>query len=79
MAVVDLNSVSKEDAARMALAMYADEPCRICGENIDYEDLDGLKFAGYSEGCVSRAAHADCWDNRPPKKDWAYPLDAKDD
>lgn len=71
-------SVSKEQAARMALAMYADEPCRICGENIDYEDVGDIVWAGCSKGNEARAAHGHCWGTKP-KAEWAYPEDAEHD
>lgn len=54
-----------------ARAMYNQEPCRICGEMI--EASDDIVFAGYSADCKSRAAHRNCWENRPPQNKWAYP------
>jgi len=27
-----MDTISREDAARIAMAMYTNEPCRICGE-----------------------------------------------
>lgn len=50
-------------AARMALGMYAHEPCRICRRLIEVEDLHDLVFAGYSRDGKTRAAHKVCWDN----------------
>ena len=57
----------------MALAMYENEPCRICGENIEKAELRGLVFAGYSRDNKSRAAHGACWTKGLPQIEWAYP------
>jgi hypothetical protein len=60
----------------LALSMYADEPCRICGENIAPEQIksDGVVFAGYSKDSKSRSAHKACWDSRPDDvSKWANP------
>jgi hypothetical protein len=48
-------------AIDMALAMYTNEPCRICGRNIEREDVGGLIFTGYSKDNTSRAAHGRCY------------------
>jgi len=45
----------------LALAMYANEPCRICGRIITHADVGVAVFAGYSEDSASRAAHQRCW------------------
>ena len=48
----------------LALCMYADEPCRICGRILSMEDIkSGAVFAGYSKDNKSRAAHKHCFDN----------------
>lgn len=61
-------------SARIALAMYADEPCRICGELIKPEDLQAAVFAGYSADSKSRAAHGPCWEKQLPQEEWAIPV-----
>jgi hypothetical protein len=45
-------------AARLALAMYENEPCRICGKPI--VDAAEAVFVGYSKDNKARAAHHDC-------------------
>lgn len=46
----------------IALHMYTDEPCRICGQNIETSDIKELVFAGYSQQFPpARAAHGRCW------------------
>lgn len=57
--IIELDGVNREDAARVALAMYAGEPCRICGKTIVREDLHEIVFAGYGKN--GRSAHGDCW------------------
>lgn len=48
----------------LALAMYANEPCRVCGQLITRDDLhNGAVFAGYNQANTARAAHKPCWDN----------------
>jgi len=48
----------------LALAMYADEPCRICGHTLTLEDIKaGAIWAGYSADGKSRSAHKHCWNN----------------
>ena len=48
----------------LAIIMYADEPCRICGQTLTLEDIKaGAVFAGYSADRASRSAHKHCWDN----------------
>jgi len=49
------------DAIGMALAMYANEPCRICGKTITEADVSQALFAGYSQRGSSRSAHRRCW------------------
>ena len=44
--------------ARLALAMYDGEPCRICGKPITIA-ADAV-FVGYSSDNKARAAHHDC-------------------
>ncbi len=62
--IIDISMATtdeREQAAKMALAMYVGEPCRICGQQIT--DLKGVVFAGYSDDSTSRAAHGLCWRN----------------
>ena len=44
--------------ARLALAMYEGEPCRICEKPIT--DAANAVFVGYSPDNKARAAHHDC-------------------
>jgi hypothetical protein len=60
----------------LALAVYAHEPCRVCGRLIGLGEVAAAVFAGYSACGTSRAAHGPCWRGRPPKPEWAYPEDA---
>lgn len=53
----------RELASRIAIRMYADEACRICGQILTVEDLSDAKFAGYSDDHKSRSAHGTCWRN----------------
>jgi hypothetical protein len=65
--------ISKDDAVKIALSMYENEPCRICGELIT--DARKAVYAGYSADSKARSAHKTCWDKRIPKPQWAYPID----
>ena len=48
----------------LALAMYSNEPCRICGRILTIEDIRaGAVWAGYDKESSSRVAHKACWDN----------------
>lgn len=58
-----INDDTRRTAAKLALSMYANEPCRICRRNIEPADLPSLVFAGYSRDGKARAAHRTCWDN----------------
>lgn len=57
----------------LVMSFYTNEPCRICGKVINKDDLDGLVYAGYSDDNKARAAHKNCWDNKPPQDKWAHP------
>jgi len=57
----------------MALGMYVGEPCRICGQLIEWADINDAVWAGYSKGNESRLAHGDCWESRLPRKRWQWP------
>lgn len=65
-----------ETLVNLAMAMYVDEPCRICGKMINPGDLRKLKWAGYSACNTSRSAHNQCWQEDKPKSEWAYPQDS---
>lgn len=69
-----MKRIKKTTAAHIALSMYADEPCRICGEMITTDDLSTAVFAGYSIDSRSRSAHKPCWDKQLPTQEWAIPL-----
>jgi len=57
----------------IAIAMYADEPCRICGVILTLNDIfDGAVFAGYSKNNEARAAHKKCWDKNLPMSEWKF-------
>ena len=67
------DSVNIQHLVQQALSFYADEPCRVCGELIKPSDLKELIFAGYSADHKSRAAHVQCWEQKKPQLEWAYP------
>ena len=51
----------------LPVMMYANEPCRVCGEILTPEDiLDDAVFVGYSKGNKSRSAHKKCWEKNVP-------------
>lgn len=77
--LVELTDENREYMAEIALSMYSNEPCRICGELLTIDDLhNGAIYAGYSVDNKSRTAHSLCWNKNIEKGLWAYPLDAKD-
>ena len=49
----------RELVATFAMMAYTNEPCRICGDLIQPEDLRDLVYAGY--GRRGRSAHGPCW------------------
>lgn len=65
-------SLFRKDAFRLALSMYTGEPCRICGQLMQYGDLSDTVWAGYSEGDRARIAHGHCWDRQVPQEEWAH-------
>lgn len=70
-------NISRESAARIAMSMYAGEPCRICGKTLTMKAIEsGAVFAGYSKDNKSRAAHKECWNKNVPQEKWAYPENA---
>lgn len=74
----DLSDDNVQRAARdLAIAAYANEPCRICGRMLTVDDIQqNAVFAGYAKDAPSRSAHKTCWDAQPPKHLWVYPEDA---
>lgn len=59
----------------IALSMYADEPCRICGKPITREQTQAtdFRYAGYSADGKARAAHEACWLERGQLREgWAH-------
>ena len=54
--------ISRESAVRLAMSMYAGEPCRICRQEITMDDLKEAVWVGYSEKHDGRTAHAECWE-----------------
>ncbi len=72
------NRISTNGVVKIAEAMYASEPCRICGKLITFEKLGKSVFAGYSSFNKSRLAHGECWKRNLAKAYWAFPIDAKD-
>ena len=63
---------AETQAYRIALGMYAGEPCRICGELITRDDLRDLVYAGYSADSKARSAHAACWEKNIPQAEWKH-------
>lgn len=57
----------RSSALDLTMSMYAGEPCRVCGKNIEIADLQTVVFAGYKPknalGFDGRCAHQLCWDN----------------
>jgi hypothetical protein len=58
--------LDKNDAVEIAILMYANEPCRICGRNMTPEDVKTAVFAGYSKNDEARTAHRECRNKLPP-------------
>ena len=65
--------IDRETAYKMAMAMYTNEPCRICGQLITADDVKTAVFAGYSPDDKARSAHRECWDSGLPSHRWQYP------
>jgi hypothetical protein len=61
---------TKENAVKLILSMYEDEPCRICGKTIT--DASLAVYAGYSKDNKARSAHKTCWDKDIPVSEWAH-------
>lgn len=81
--LITLTDENRGHILEVVLEMYCNEPCRICGINIQNTDFRhyggaGVVYAGYSLNDTARSAHKICWENRPDKSEWAYPVDAED-
>ncbi len=77
LALIEVTDENASEIVRMALAQYANEPCRICGENVTGEDVfTNAVFAGYSENDVARSAHKTCWEKNIPQEQWVYAINA---
>ena len=76
--VVKVTDENASYLAQIALSMYANEPCRVCGKLLTMDDLrNGAVYATYSADSTSRAAHKDCWERSPivdgvVPKDWVH-------
>lgn len=83
---INVVTVTPENAdylVQVALSMYTNEPCRICGAMLTLDDVNnGAVYAGYSQDSAARAAHKSCWQRSPgrngatrgvvhPNSDWA--------
>jgi hypothetical protein len=53
--------MNRDAAMMLALAMYADEPCRLCGKTITAADLDSAVWVGYDDVKPGRCGHRACW------------------
>ena len=71
-----MNEELRKSLVNLAMAMYIDEPCRICGSLITSDDLHNLVWAGYSKGYKSRSAHRLCWKKYIDKSNWFHPEDS---
>ena len=49
----------------LALSFYADEPCRICGKTIIWDEIKDAVWAGYSADNMARSAHGACFERCP--------------
>lgn len=73
--LVEITDENREYLARTALSMYANEPCRICGEPVTFDCLyDGAVWAGVSVDKTTSVAHKLCWQHSP-MIDGAVPVD----
>lgn len=66
--------IDRNHAVFLALAAYANEPCRICGEMITMQQVtnEHVVFAGYSSNNEARSTHKECWDKNIPMSEWKY-------
>ena len=67
-------TLPKSVVLEMVLAAYANEPCRICGDNITLEQIKSnvVVFAGYSADSAARSAHKNCWDTNKDQSTWKH-------
>ena len=78
LSLVEITPENKDALVQVALSMYANEPCRICGGIVTMDDLrNGAVYAGYSVDDTARSAHKACWQRSPsidgtPNEDWAH-------
>lgn len=77
--VTNVTDENRSYLLNIALSMYTNEPCRICGELLTMEDMrNGAVFAGYSSDNAARAAHGECWRRYPgdsagtPRTEWRH-------
>lgn len=56
-----INPELKRVLLKIATENYMNEPCAICGRNIEQSDLETIVFARYSDIDHARAAHQQCW------------------
>lgn len=77
--VVEVTNENRQYLVDLAVSMYTNEPCRICGELLTMEDMrNGAVFAGYSSDNAARSAHGECWRKYPgdsagaPRSEWVH-------
>lgn len=77
--VVEITDENRSYLVTLAVSMYTNEPCRICGELLTMEDMrNGAVFAGYSNDNAARSAHGSCWRAYPsdaagtPRPEWRH-------
>jgi len=77
--VVEVTDENRSHLVNLAVSMYTNEPCRICGVLLTMEDMrNGAVFAGYSNDNAARSAHGDCWRKYPsdaagtPRPEWVH-------
>ena len=71
-------TTNHDEAARSAayLAMYPDALiCRICGLALTLGNADDARWAGDSTNPRAFLAHGECWEQQPPRAEWAWPDD----
>jgi hypothetical protein len=75
--VLDTIPVDAVDLLAFVVRRGSNEPCRICGETVTYEDtvLRGAVCAGVSRDGRTSSAHKACWERDVPRALWAYPHD----
>lgn len=58
-----ISDETRRIAAKLALSMYANEPCRICRRLLSAADLPTMVYAGWSRDGKARVVHLVCWEN----------------